>query len=58
MAKRLRNYAATEGTLINIRALKKRVDALEKQVKGIYVRLNKPQGFPAYQGRERRQARF
>jgi len=41
-AKKKRNYAATEGTLINVRAAKKRttsldarVDKLEKQMKAV-----------------------
>jgi hypothetical protein len=36
-----RNYAATEATLINIRALKKRVVDIERHVKSIARRLAK-----------------
>jgi len=36
--KKPRNYAATESTLINLRALKKRVAALEQAVKALQAK--------------------
>jgi hypothetical protein len=51
--KKARNYAATDSTLINIRALKRRVETLEWEMKAVWRQIGKPVAPPEPEYRSR-----
>jgi hypothetical protein len=52
--KKARNYAATDSTLINLRAIKKRVETLEWEMKAVWRQLGgKPAAPPEPEYRSR-----